>query len=64
MRRVLRDHRSTRTVFGLFVIFLLGQSATGLPEYNQDQQGPDREMADYAADLKTGHVVDATFENW
>ncbi len=64
MRRVLRDHSSTRTVFGLFVIFLLAQSATGHQEYNQDQQEHGGETVDAAAYLQTGHVVDATFENW
>ncbi len=64
MRRWLRDHSLTLTMFGLFVVFLIGQSVTGLHEYNQDQEEHGEETVGYAAYLRTGHFVEATFENW
>ncbi|MDP9469918.1 MAG: hypothetical protein M3Q71_04510 [Chloroflexota bacterium] len=64
MRRWLRDHSLTLTMFGLFVVFLIGQSVTGLHEYSQDQTEHGEETVGYAAYLRTGHFVEATFENW
>ncbi len=64
MRRWLRDHSLTLTMLGLFVVCLIGQSLTGHREYNQDQTEHGEETVGYAAYLRTGHFVEATFENW
>src|SRR3954451_20825535 len=60
----LRDHGLTLTMFGLFVVFLLGQVGTGYRTYNADQKEHGESTIDLGAYLKTGHFVEATFENW
>ena len=64
MRWGVRDYGLTLTMFGLFVVFLIAQSVTGHHEYNQDQQEHGEATVGYAAYLRTGHFVEATFENW
>lgn len=48
----------------LFVFSLIGQSITGLKEYNNEMKeegGKELTMAQY---LTSGHFIEATFENW
>jgi uncharacterized protein DUF6766 len=64
MRRLLRDNGLTLTMFGLFLLFLVGQSVAGEHEYNQDQAAHHQPTVGYATYLTTGAFVEATFENW
>jgi hypothetical protein len=64
MRRTLRDHGLTLTMLGLFLVFFAGQTVTGLRDYNQDQKDHGEAAVSYGAYLRTGHFVEATFENW
>ncbi len=64
MRHWLRDHGLTLTMFGLFAIFLVGQSITGLREYNHNRHDHDETSITYSSYLRTGHFIEATFENW
>ena len=64
MRRVFRDNGLSIVMFSLFLVFALGQSLAGQREYNQDQQEHGRPAAGYLAYLRTGHFVEAIFENW
>ncbi len=67
MRRVLRENGLSIAMFGLFFLFLAGQSITGYRTYNQEQQEqqehrePQMGLVEY---LGTGHFVEAVFENW
>ena len=51
-------------MFGLFAIFLFAQSITGLAVYNDDQREHGEATIRYSEYLRTGHFVEATFENW
>ncbi|MEA2531827.1 MAG: hypothetical protein QOG89_3471 [Thermomicrobiales bacterium] len=64
MRHWLRDHGLTLTMLGLFIVLLVGQSVTGMRSYNQDQLEHGESTVHYGAYLRTGHFVEATFENW
>lgn len=64
MRRILRENGLSIVLFGLFFLTLVGQSITGLKEYNDDQQEHGQPQIGYTAYLATGHFVEATFENW
>lgn len=58
-------NNSLTIVFLLFFIFsIIGQSITGLKEYNEEQKdegGQEITMSQY---FSTGHFIEATFENW
>jgi hypothetical protein len=64
MRRFLRNNSLTLAAFGLFLVFLVGQSLAGNREYNEEQQAHGEPTVDYAEYLQSGHFVEATFENW
>jgi hypothetical protein len=64
MRGWLRGHGLTLTMLGLFLVFLVAQGATGFRSYNRDQQEHGESTVGFGAYLKTGHFVEATFENW
>ena len=60
----VRNNALSIVLFGLFAIFLVGQSLTGWRTYNSDQQEHGEETVGYGSYLTTGHFVEATFENW
>jgi hypothetical protein len=64
MRRVLRDNGLSLTLFGLFLIFLVGQSVAGYKANNSDNQEHHQPPESYASYLTSGAFVEATFENW
>ena len=64
MRRFLRDNGLSLTMFGLFAIFLIAQSVTGYQVYNEEQQQHGQPQIGYLAYLRSGHFIEATFENW
>jgi hypothetical protein len=51
-------------MFGFFALFLFAQSVTGLAVYNDDQREHGEATIGYPEYLRTGHFVEATFENW
>jgi hypothetical protein len=51
-------------MFGFFALFLFAQSVTGLAVYNDDQREHGEATISYPEYLRTGHFVEATFENW
>ena len=64
MKRFLRENGLSLALFGLFFVTFLGQIGAGFMQYNQDQQEhgePEVGLGEY---LKTGHFIEATFENW
>ena len=64
MKRFLRDNSLGLVMFGLFAIFLFAQSVTGFQVYNDDQREHGETTISYPEYLRTGHFVEATFENW
>ncbi len=64
MRRIIRDNSLTLAMMALFLVFLVGQSATGYRTYNQENREHGESSIDFQRYLRTGHFVEATFENW
>jgi uncharacterized protein DUF6766 len=64
MRRFFRENSLSIVMFGLFFAFLAAQSVAGHREYNNDQREHGEPVADYVEYLRTGHFVEAVFENW
>ena len=60
----VRNNALSIVLFGLFGIFLVGQSLTGWRTYNSDQREHGEPTVGYGAYLTTGHFVEAIFENW
>jgi len=63
-RTILRDNGLSLVLFGLFLLFLGGQSVAGMLEYNQEAQEHGRATLSYLTYLTTGHFAEAVFENW
>ena len=64
MRGWFRDHGLSLVMFALFAVFLVGQGLAGQRSYNEDQAGHGEPPVALGAYLRTGHFVEATFENW
>ncbi|HUQ40115.1 MAG TPA: DUF6766 family protein, partial [Acidimicrobiales bacterium] len=64
MRRFLRNNGLTLASVVFFLLFLGGQILTGQRSYNAEQKDHDEPTIAMSAYLRTGHFVEATFENW
>jgi len=64
MRRFLYENSLSLAMFGLFVIFIAGQSITGWLVYNDEQAEHRQTGTGYLAYLTNGHFIEAVFENW
>jgi hypothetical protein len=64
MRRFLRQNDLTLVMFALFAVCLIGQGVTGYRVYNGDQVDHAKAVITFGAYLRTGHFVEAVFENW
>jgi hypothetical protein len=64
MRRFLRENGLSIVLIAFFLLTLLGQSLTGHHEYNEDQREHGQATVGFAEYLKSGHFIEATFENW
>ena len=64
MRRLLRDHGLSIATFGLFFVFVCGQSVMGLLDYNSTQHEHGRQPVGYVQYLGSGDFIEAVFENW
>ena len=64
MRRVLRNNALSLTMFGLFLVFLVGQSFAGYRSSNNDNQDHGQPRESFTEYLTSGAFVEATFENW
>jgi hypothetical protein len=60
----LRNSQLALTCLALFFVFWIAQSLTGWNEYNADQVDHGEQEVSYPRYLRTGHFVEATFENW
>lgn len=64
LRRFWRDNALSTVVFGLFLLFWVGQSLAGFRNYNGDQVDHHQKAVTYAGYLHTSHFWEATGENW
>jgi hypothetical protein len=51
-------------MLGCFLVFLIAQTLTGEHTYNDDQKAHGEATISLGSYLRTGHFVEATFENW
>lgn len=64
MRQWLMQHSLSVVMFGLFAIFLVGLSFTGVRHYNNEQQIHGQPEATYVEYVRSGDFAEAVFENW
>ncbi|MFD2762568.1 DUF6766 family protein [Micromonospora eburnea] len=64
MRRWLRGHALSIAMLGAFVIFWVLQSVFGWRVHNEELTLYGRHALSYLEYLRTGHLAEATFENW
>jgi len=64
VRKFLRDNGLSVTMLALFLVFIVGQSLTGLRQYNEQQRDHGRPEIGLGTYWGTGDFVEATFENW
>jgi uncharacterized protein (DUF486 family) len=64
MRRLLKQNGLSIAVFGLFAIFLVGESLTGWHAFNGDAVEHGERAIGYVSYLTTGHFMEGVFENW
>ncbi len=64
MRRFLRENDLSLVMFGIFSVCLIGQALAGYRVYNAEQAENGQAIVDGLAYLRTGHFVEAVFENW
>ncbi len=64
MRRFLRENDLSLVMFGIFAVCLVGQGVAGFRVYNHEQVENSQAVVDGLAYLRTGHFVEAVFENW
>ncbi|MGE5681715.1 MAG: DUF6766 family protein [Bacillota bacterium] len=65
MKRIFRENGLSIVWLGLFfTVFILGQSLSGLKEYNNDQLEHGESEVGYFEYISTSHFAEATMENW
>lgn len=64
MRKFLRHNGLSIVFVLLFIISLVGQVYTGLSEFNKERMEDGKSGATLGTYLKSGHFIQATFENW
>lgn len=60
----LRNNGLSITFFVLFVFSIIGQSITGLKEYNEEMKEAGGQQLTMGHYFSSGHFIEATFENW
>lgn len=63
-RHPWRDNGLSLVMLGLFVVFWVGQSVAGYFHYNREQQEHAEPPVSYGEYLRSGALMEATFENW
>ena len=62
--RLLRNNGLSLALFALFALSMTGQIVSGLSSYNDERRDHGRPTVTLARYLRTGHFLEATFENW
>jgi len=64
MKKFFKHNSLSIVFFALFIITLIGQSVTGMKEYNKELKDEGDQPVSYGTYLSSGHFYEATFENW
>jgi hypothetical protein len=64
IQRFIRENGLSLAILGIFVFSMVGQTAAGLMEYNQQQQAHGSPPVQLGPYLTSGHFIEAVFENW
>jgi hypothetical protein len=64
MKKWVKNNSLSLVLFGGFIAMLIGQSAVGLRNYNEEQQSHHQPEVTYITYLGTGDFVESVFENW
>jgi hypothetical protein len=64
IRRFFRENGLSVVALSVFVLCLAGQVVAGLREYNSEQREHQQPTVGAAKYLRSGHFIEATFENW
>jgi hypothetical protein len=64
MQRIFRNNGLSIVVFGLFLVFFLGESIAGHLAHNEDREQHNRPPIDYIAYVTSGAFLESTAENW
>lgn len=64
MKRFWKNNSLSIVVFLLFLIFIFGQSVTGLKQYNEEQEMHSQQTVSYFEYLGSGDFIEGVFENW
>jgi hypothetical protein len=65
MKRFFRENGLSLVLFWLFFLTLIvGQSFSGLRQYNEEQEEHGGEQVRMGEYLRTGHFLESTMENW
>jgi hypothetical protein len=64
MRRILRSHGLSITLFGLFLISEIGLSLVGKQQYNNERADHGKPPVSYVDYLASPAFMEATMENW
>ncbi len=64
MKRFLKNNGLSVVVFGLFSLFLVGESIAGLSAHNHDLAAHDQAPITYLSFITSGTFIEATTENW
>lgn len=64
IKRAWKNNSLSIIVFLLFMIFLVGQSITGVRQYNEGQAMHRQPATSYIEYLGSGDFIESVFENW
>lgn len=64
IQKTLRENGLSIVLGLLFFLFLVGQAATGLYSYNEEQQEHGQPAVGFVDYLTSSHFLEATMENW
>jgi hypothetical protein len=64
LRKFLWENGLTLTLMSLFILSWIGQTLTGMRDYNSDQQEHNQPTASLGRYIVTGHFWEVTAENW
>ncbi|HEU4748233.1 MAG TPA: DUF6766 family protein [Gemmatimonadaceae bacterium] len=64
MRKWVRNNGLSLAMFGLFAVALVGQVLAGHRVHNEDQREHGQPAVELGEYLRSGHFVEAVFENW
>jgi hypothetical protein len=64
MQRIWKSNGLSIVIFAIFLVILVGQSATGYRVYNAEQEEHGTPAVSYLEYLQSRSFIEVTFENW